>query len=319
MENLKTFKSFINEAASIEKGTDGMYHPKNREELESILNQLIGERGDEGDFNDIDTSAITDMSGLFYRRWRFNGDISKWDVSNVTNMRSMFVFATSFNQPIGDWNVSNVKDMSNMFQYADHFNQDISKWNVSNVKDMEEMFAWTIDFNQPIGNWNVRNVTNMYCMFERAESFNQDISKWNTDNITSSRNMYNMFEKCPIKEEYKCIFTKIKNEIPKDDDDDEGSMSAEELRDLFSEKVYGEQEEEPDVVVLNAKTDFIEDNTSFDEWISKLIDVVTDRYGDDFTEEELKKAVYADKEFLDDLRDEYQSCKEACEENNGDN
>ena len=268
MKNLQTFKSFINEAASIEKGPDGMYHPKDREGLESILNQLIKERGNEGDFNDIDTSAITDMNGLFYRNWDFNGNISKWDVSNVTNMRGMFEFATSFNQPIGNWNVSKVTDMSHMF--------------------------------------------------ERAESFNQDISKWNTDNITSK--VYSMFEKCPIKDEYKCIFTKIKNEIPEDDDDDEGSMSDQELKDLFSKKVYGEMEEDPDPVVLNAKTDVFcdEGDIDFDKWMDKLISTVTDRYGDDFTEEEMKKAVYADKEFLDDLKSEYESCKEACEENDED-
>jgi hypothetical protein len=33
----------------------------------------------------MDTSEITDMSGLFMYI-DFNGDISKWDVSNVTDM-----------------------------------------------------------------------------------------------------------------------------------------------------------------------------------------------------------------------------------------
>lgn len=67
------------------------YFPQNKEELKKILEELIEERGNDGDFNDIDTSNITDMSGLFFGKKLFNGDISQWDVSNVTDMGGMFV------------------------------------------------------------------------------------------------------------------------------------------------------------------------------------------------------------------------------------
>ena len=41
------------------------------------------------DLNDIDVSAIIDMSGLF--SWTdFNGDISNWDVSKVKYKIDMF-------------------------------------------------------------------------------------------------------------------------------------------------------------------------------------------------------------------------------------
>ena len=68
-----------------------IYFPKDKKELKKILEELIEERGNDGDFNDIDTSKITDMSGLFFGKKLFNGDISQWDVSNVTNMEGMFV------------------------------------------------------------------------------------------------------------------------------------------------------------------------------------------------------------------------------------
>ena len=55
-----------------------------------MLNRLIEERGNEGNFNDIDTSKITDMSNLFDSMNKFNGDISNWDVSNVTDIVYMF-------------------------------------------------------------------------------------------------------------------------------------------------------------------------------------------------------------------------------------
>jgi surface protein len=66
------------------------YFPKSKDELKELLKKLIEERGYEGDFNDIDTSAITDMSQLFSNNKKFNGDISKWNTSNVPDMRYMY-------------------------------------------------------------------------------------------------------------------------------------------------------------------------------------------------------------------------------------
>jgi len=113
------------------------YHPKNTDELEELVDKLIRERGMNADLNDIDVSAITDMSYLFYNS-EFNGDISKWNVSNVAKMYSMF-YMSKFNGDISEWNVSNVDDMANMFE-ASKFDKDISAWNVSNVKHMSNMF-----------------------------------------------------------------------------------------------------------------------------------------------------------------------------------
>jgi surface protein len=89
--------------------------PKDKYELSQLMKELIKERGKSGDFNDIDTSSITDMSGLFQKS-DFNGDISEWNVSNVTDMSGMFVCAKNFNQDISNWDVSNVKDMDMCFK-----------------------------------------------------------------------------------------------------------------------------------------------------------------------------------------------------------
>ena len=56
--------------------------PKNKYELKKIITDRISKEGFKCDLNDIDTSLIDDMSGLFIRL-DFNGDISKWNVSNV--------------------------------------------------------------------------------------------------------------------------------------------------------------------------------------------------------------------------------------------
>jgi surface protein len=84
--------------------------------------------------NNIVTTLITDMSGLFADANTFNQNIASWDTSNVTNMSSMFDDAFVFNQNIGYWDTSSVTNMSSMFYYAYAFNQNVSGWNVDNVE-----------------------------------------------------------------------------------------------------------------------------------------------------------------------------------------
>ena len=133
----------ISEALKINsksKVNQKQYHPKDKNELMELLDKLIKERGYEGDFNDIDTSKITDMSMLFtFARTKFNGDISEWDTSNVRDMRFMFC-DTKFAGDISNWDVSNVEDMYNMFYGCNDFNCDLNKWNVRKVKNMAYMF-----------------------------------------------------------------------------------------------------------------------------------------------------------------------------------
>ena len=150
------------------------YKPKSWYNLDKLLERMIEVRGDEGDFNDIDTSEIEDMSFLFLNKTTFNGDISGWDVSNVKNMKSMFDNAASFNQDISKWEFPEVTDMSKMFWCAKSFNQDISKWKFPKVTDMEGMF---------------------WC----AESFNQNLSEWDLTRINTKF----IFFLCPIKNEFK--------------------------------------------------------------------------------------------------------------------
>ena len=119
--------------------SDYTVHPKNKNELQKIIKDTIGEKGPRCDLNFIDTSLITDMSELF-KDSIFNGDISKWNVSKVRDMSGMFYDAKSFNQSIGDWDVSNVRDMYGMFFWAESFNQPIENWDVSKVKNMRAMF-----------------------------------------------------------------------------------------------------------------------------------------------------------------------------------
>ena len=142
---MKRIEEYILEKFKISKNIktqEYKYHPKDRNELKSLIEELIKERGEEANLNDIDVSDITDMYHLFYNS-KFNGDISKWNVSNVKDMGSMF-FNSKFDGDISNWNVSNVKNMTWMF-YQSNFNGDISKWNISNVNYMDDIF-----YNSPL-------------------------------------------------------------------------------------------------------------------------------------------------------------------------
>ena len=96
------------------KDNNGKYHergykPKDRDTLKELLKRMIEVRGDEGDFNDIDTSEITSMLMLFFGNTTFNGNISGWDVSSVENMNYMFCRAAAFNQNISNWKIYGAK------------------------------------------------------------------------------------------------------------------------------------------------------------------------------------------------------------------
>ena len=162
-----------------------LFTPQTKAELQKLVDDLSVNLGD------IDTSKITDMSGLFRgtQRTDFSG-IEKWDVSKVEDMNNMFRRAESFNADISKWDVGNVKDMGCMFAEAKSFNQDISNWNVSKVEYMNFMFSEATSFNQPIGKWNVGSVENMSCMFDGATSFNQPIGEWDVSNVENMQDMF---------------------------------------------------------------------------------------------------------------------------------
>ncbi len=160
-----SLKQFINDPKNFSK-LKGLIKPNGKNHLKELIQ--IGQNlfGDDGNFNWIDTSEITDMYCLFYYNTTFNGHIELWDVSSVTNMEYMFAYAKKFNQQIGDWDVSNVTNMHAMFFNASKFNQPIGAWDVSNVIRFDKMFYSATQFKQNLRKWDVTDVfstfTNMF-------------------------------------------------------------------------------------------------------------------------------------------------------------
>jgi surface protein len=141
-------------------------------------------------FNNIVTTLMTDMNGMFYNATTFNQPIGSWDTSSVTHMGYMFRNASAFNQPIGSWNTSNVTDMIGMFLNASVFNQPIGSWDTSKVTRMYAMFYYASAFNQNIGSWDTSSVTDMSGMFTGTAAFNQPIGSWDTSKVTTMSEMF---------------------------------------------------------------------------------------------------------------------------------
>jgi len=120
-ENFKRFKGII---------------PANtKNELKDLIKIGVILLGNTGNFNWIDTSKITDMSGLFESNSNFNGDISLWDVSNTIDMSRMF-YESNFNGNLYNWDVSNVKNMQFIFCKNKRFNTDISRWDITTAFEL---------------------------------------------------------------------------------------------------------------------------------------------------------------------------------------
>ena len=146
------------------------------------------------DIGDWDTSSVTDFSWMFFDALAFNQDIRNWDTSNATNMAHMFggrdpQTPLTFNQDIGNWDTSNVTSMRYMFAISS-FNHNLNGWDTSNVVDMQGMFYSNTEFNSEIGNWNISNVTNTEHMFLTASNFDQPLSNWDTSSITNMSGMF---------------------------------------------------------------------------------------------------------------------------------
>lgn len=143
----------------------------------------------------IDTSEITDMSGLFrdVKRDDYSG-ISSWNVKNVISMENMFYGCESFNEPLESWDVSKVENMSGMFSGCKSFNQPLNAWNVENVENTSGMFYECVSFNQPLDNWDIKSLENACYMFCKCANYNQNLNKWNIANI---KKIVGMFKECP--------------------------------------------------------------------------------------------------------------------------
>ncbi|MBQ8444060.1 MAG: BspA family leucine-rich repeat surface protein, partial [Clostridia bacterium] len=149
--------------------------------------------------NNIETSNVTNMMGMFGYYSGESLDLSLFDTASVTSMSSMFggcIYLTSLD--LSNFDTTNVTDMAGMFDTcASLTSLDVSNFDTSNVTDMNSMFFDCGGLtNLDLSNFKTSNVTNMANMFGFSEThlsnnlISLDLSGFDTSNVTDMSQMF---------------------------------------------------------------------------------------------------------------------------------
>jgi len=153
------------------------FKPADKDELQTAIDKWYDLA------NDGSATAVTTANN--YDGSEYFGNPNTWDTSLITDLSFLFFKKDQENHPdIGTWNVSKVTNMQGTFSNS-RFNGELKDWNVASVKDFSYTFANNVVFNQPLERWNVQDATTMEYMFDNAYSFNKNIEppmmQWKKD------------------------------------------------------------------------------------------------------------------------------------------
>ena len=111
-------------------------------------------------FKDFDTSAVTDMSSMFYGCNLSTLDLSSFDTSAVTNMNEMFRYCNRLTTlDLSSFDTSAVNFMAGMFDNCDRLTTlDLSSFDTSAVTNMGFMFYNCNNLTTIIGNHTLEEV-----------------------------------------------------------------------------------------------------------------------------------------------------------------
>lgn len=114
----------------------------------------------------LDTSAVTDMYGMFQncKKLAEPPSVGSWDTSAVTSMIYMFRGCTAMTEPpsVGSWNTSKVTSMYRMFQGCSKMTEPpaVGGWHTSVVTDMDSMFSSCSKMTSlDVSGWDFSKVT----------------------------------------------------------------------------------------------------------------------------------------------------------------
>ena len=150
------------------------------------------------DFSHLDSSNITDLSGLFMGCSNLlNVDFSNFNSSSLITMQSMFYNCESIESiDLSNFNTSLVIDMSYLFDGCEKLQSIyLSNINTSKVENMAYMFSECKSLvSLDLSYFDTSSLTNMDDMFNNCKALILlDISNFNLDNITDSQNIFAIF------------------------------------------------------------------------------------------------------------------------------
>ena len=154
------------------------------------------------DLSNLDTSEVTDMSGMFYACNCKGLNLEGIDTSNVINMSAMF-YDFKEELDLSSFDTRNVTDMSGMFMggykdpgFSATVSLNLSSFNTEKVTDMSLMFYDTyFDLSGlNLGNFDTENVIDMGGMFCDCDSLTTlNLNNFDTSNV---KTMGSMFSGC---------------------------------------------------------------------------------------------------------------------------
>ena len=179
---------------------NGVYpaFPANSSHLFDGLNNLVSFAG----LNQVDTSNVTDMSGMFDSCWSLSSlDLSGFDTSKVTDMSDMFNACEKLTSlDFSKWKnfkTSSVTNMSRMFYMTTGLSSeltllDVSTFDTSKVTDMSGMFFGCYKLTSlDLSGFDTSKVTDMHTMFTKCQNLQSlDLSTFDTSNVTDMKGMF---------------------------------------------------------------------------------------------------------------------------------
>lgn len=153
-------------------------------------------------FDNIDTSNVMSMNGMFNGVASTSLDLSSFDTSKVTDMTWMFAQCPNLTSlDVSGFNTSNVTEMSSMFADCKNLKElDLSNFNTKNITNMGSMFYKCTNLTSlDLSGFDTSNVTNMYSMFSECSNLANIYvgSKWSTEKVTNDGHMFEYCEKLP--------------------------------------------------------------------------------------------------------------------------